>query len=91
MSNYSNISNVIILHSTIILNNLILDKMGLPSKCVQVIALINLVPEMVCLCNNYEGQSLNYPRLKSTIHLCTFSDNGVFVALHLILVIVVPI
>ena len=25
------------------------------------------------------GRSLNYPRLKSITHLCTFSDNGVYV------------
>ena len=35
------------------------------------------------------GQSLNYPRLKSITHLRTFSDNGVYVALQLFLVILV--
>ena len=33
------------------------------------------------------GQSLNYPRPKSITHLRTFSDNGVYVALQLFLVI----
>ena len=33
------------------------------------------------------GRSLNYPRPKSITHLCTFSDNGVYVALQLFLVI----
>ena len=35
------------------------------------------------------GWSLNYPRLKSITHLSTFSDNGVYVALQLFLVILV--
>ena len=35
------------------------------------------------------GRSLNYPRPKSITHLCTFSDNGVYVALQLFLVILV--
>ena len=35
------------------------------------------------------GRSLNYPRPKSITHLRTFSDNGVYVALQLFLVIVV--
>ena len=35
------------------------------------------------------GQSLNYPRPKSITHLRTFSDNGVYVALQLFLVILV--
>ena len=35
------------------------------------------------------GQSFNYPRLKSITHLRTFSDNGVYVALQLFLVILV--
>ena len=35
------------------------------------------------------GRSLNYPRPKSISHLCTFSDNGVYVALQLFLVILV--
>ena len=35
------------------------------------------------------GRSLNYPRLKSITHLRTFSDNGVYVALQLFLVILV--
>ena len=35
------------------------------------------------------GRSLTYPRLKSITHLCTFSDNGVYVALQLLLVILV--
>ena len=35
------------------------------------------------------GLSLNYPRLKSMTHLRTFSDNGVYVALQLFLVILV--
>ena len=35
------------------------------------------------------GLSLNYPRLKSITHLRTFSDNGVYVALQLFLVILV--
>ena len=35
------------------------------------------------------GLSLNYPRPKSITHLCTFSDNGVYVALQLFLVILV--
>ena len=35
------------------------------------------------------GQSLNYPRPKTIIHLHTFSDNGVYVALQLFLVILV--
>ena len=34
-------------------------------------------------------RSLNYPRLKSITHLRTFSDNGVYVALQLFLVILV--
>ena len=34
-------------------------------------------------------RSLNYPRPKSITHLCTFSDNGVYVALQLFLVILV--
>ena len=29
------------------------------------------------------GRSLNSPRPKSIAHLCTFSDNGVYVALQL--------
>ena len=33
------------------------------------------------------GRSLNYPRPKSITHLRTFSDNGVYVALQLFLVI----
>ena len=35
------------------------------------------------------GRSLNYPRPKSITHLRTFSDNGVYVALQLFLVILV--
>ena len=35
------------------------------------------------------GLSLNYPRPKSITHLRTFSDNGVYVALQLFLVILV--
>ena len=35
------------------------------------------------------GLNLNYPRLKSITHLRTFSDNGVYVALQLFLVILV--
>ena len=35
------------------------------------------------------GLSINYPRPKSITHLRTFSDNGVYVALQLFLVIVV--
>ena len=35
------------------------------------------------------GWSLNYPRPKSITHLRTFSDNGVYVALQLFLVILV--
>ena len=35
------------------------------------------------------GRSLNYPRPKSITHLRTFSDNGVYVALQLLLVILV--
>ena len=35
------------------------------------------------------GRSLNYPRPKSFTHLHTFSDNGVYVALQLFLVILV--
>ena len=35
------------------------------------------------------GRSLSYPRPKSITHLRTFSDNGVYVALQLFLVIVV--
>ena len=35
------------------------------------------------------GRSLNYPRLKSITHLRTFSDNGIYVALQLFLVILV--
>ena len=35
------------------------------------------------------GRSLNYPRPKSITHLHTFSDNGVYVALPLFLVILV--
>ena len=35
------------------------------------------------------GLSLNYPRPKSITHLHTFSDNGVYVALQLFLVILV--
>ena len=35
------------------------------------------------------GRSFNYPRPKSITHLCTFSDNGVYVALQLFLVILV--
>ena len=35
------------------------------------------------------GQSLNYPRSKSITHLRTFSDNGVYIALQLFLVILV--
>ena len=35
------------------------------------------------------GRSLNYPRPKSITHLCTFSDNGVYLALQLFLVILV--
>ena len=35
------------------------------------------------------GQSLNYPRPKSITHLRTFSDNGVYIALQLFLVILV--
>ena len=35
------------------------------------------------------GRSLNYPRPKSVTHLPTFSDNGVYVALQLFLVILV--
>ena len=35
------------------------------------------------------GRSLNYPRPKSIPHLRTFSDNGVYVALQLFLVILV--
>ena len=35
------------------------------------------------------GRSHNYPRPKSITHLRTFSDNGVYVALQLFLVILV--
>ena len=35
------------------------------------------------------GRSLNHSRPKSITHLCTFSDNGVYVALQLFLVILV--
>ena len=35
------------------------------------------------------GRSLNYPRTKSITHLRTFSDNGVYLALQLFLVILV--
>ena len=35
------------------------------------------------------GRSLNYPSPKSITHLRTFSDNGVYVALQLFLVILV--
>ena len=35
------------------------------------------------------GRSRNYPRPKSITHLRTFSDNGVYVALQLFLVILV--
>ena len=35
------------------------------------------------------GRNLNYPRPKSITHLCTFSDNGVYVALQIFLVILV--
>ena len=35
------------------------------------------------------GLSLNYPRPKSITHICTFNDNGVYVALQLFLVILV--
>ena len=35
------------------------------------------------------GRSLNYPRPKSITHLGTFSDNGVYVALQLFLVMLV--
>ena len=35
------------------------------------------------------GRSLNYPRPKSITHLRTFSDNGVYVALQLFIVILV--
>ena len=39
--------------------------------------------------SNAPGWSLNYPRPKSITHLRTFSDNGVYVALQLFLVILV--
>ena len=46
----------------------------------------------LCTCNQWAtapGLSLNYPRPKCITHLCTFSDNGVYVALQLFLVILV--
>ena len=44
---------------------------------------------MHALCTITPGLSLNYPRPKSITHLRTFSDNGVYVALQLFLVILV--
>ena len=35
------------------------------------------------------AEASNYPRPKSITHLCTFSDNGVYVALQLFLVVLV--
>ena len=49
-------------------------------------------PSAHTMCNQWAtapGLSLNYPRPKSITHLGTFSDNGVYVALQLFLVIVV--